>query len=242
MEVRMIASVHVADVGLPSALAVLRKAPKADKVPGLRHADVGSAAPLGGSVFPSPQLGRVGLVAFWDDDAALDAFLASHPLADRLAGGWHLRLEPRRAHGSWPGLPDDVNRSRAATDDGPVAVLTLGRLRYRRAIPFFRASNKAENAVVAAPGLIWTTGMARPPFLATCSLWESATAAAAYAYGTDGAAHPSAITVDRAKPFHHQSAFIRFRPYGSVGHLDGKNPLAEHWLDSSVRPTPPPPA
>ncbi|MEY2475372.1 MAG: hypothetical protein QOG87_687, partial [Actinomycetota bacterium] len=48
----MIASVHVADVGVGSALAVMRKAPQPDKVPGLRHADVGLAAPLGGGVLP----------------------------------------------------------------------------------------------------------------------------------------------------------------------------------------------
>jgi hypothetical protein len=38
------------------------------------------------------------------------------------------------------------------------------------------------------------------------------------------------IATDRAKPFHHQSAFIRFRPYGSEGKLDGRNPLAEEWM------------
>jgi hypothetical protein len=139
-------------------------------------------------------------------------------------------MEPLRAFGSWPGLPAEIPRSRAVTDDSPVAVLTMGRFRWSRAVPFLRASSKAENAVITAPGLTWATGLARPPFVATCSLWESAAASVAYAYGTDGAAHPGAITVDRAKPFHHQSAFIRFRPYASVGRLDGKNPLPEHWL------------
>ena len=39
------------------------------------------------------------------------------------------------------------------------------------------------------------------------------------------AAHPVAITRDRAKPFHHEEAFIRFRPYAVHGNLEGKNPL-----------------
>jgi hypothetical protein len=226
----MIASVHVADVGIRSALAVLRKAPRPESVAGLRRADVANAAPLRRSPIPAPQLGRVGLIAFWDDDDALDRFLADHPVARRLRAGWHARLQPLRAFGTWPGLPTDIPRPRAVTEEGPAVVLTLGRLRLSQAVRFLRVSAKAGGASLGAPGLTWATGLARPPFVATCSLWQSAEAATAYAYGQSEAPHPAAITADRGKPFHHQSAFIRFRPYASAGRLDGKNPLAEHWL------------
>ena len=226
----MIASVHVANVGRRSALGVLRKAPKPASTPGLRQANVALTAPLGASVRPKPDFGRAGLIAFWDDDAALDRFLADHPLAQTLAGGWRVRLAPLRIHGSWPGVPDDLPHGRKVDYDGPAAVLTLARLRFRRAVPFFRTSAKAEGAVVDAPGLIWASGLAKPPFVATCSLWQSSDALSAYAYDGDRPAHPNAIAADRAKPFHHQSAFIRFRPYGSEGKLDGRNPLAESWM------------
>ena len=85
-------------------------------------------------------------------------------------------------------------------------------------------------AVLTAPGLIWATGLGRPPFVATCSLWKSSQAAATYAYGPNDAAHQTAIRADRARPFHHESAFIRFRPYGAHGRLDGKNRLPENAL------------
>ena len=198
-------------------------------MPGLRRADVAIAATLGGSALPSPQPGRVALVAFWDDDRALERFLAGHALAERLAGGWRVRLEPLRAFGAWPGLPPETPRARAVTEDGPAAVLTLGRFRWSRAVSFFRESHRAEVAALEAPGLVWATGMARPPFVATCSLWETGQAAAEYAYGQASAPHPHAIGADRAKPFHHQSAFIRFRPYGAEGGLDGHNPVPEQW-------------
>lgn len=230
----MIASVHVTDVGFPAALKVLRKAPTAQEVPGLRSADVALAAPLGGSALPSPQLGRVALVAFWDNDEALDGFLARSPLAQRLAGGWRIRLEPLRAFGSWPGLPPDTPRARTVTEEGPAAVLTLGRFKWPRAVPFLRASRKAELAAVEAPGLVWATGLARPPFVSTCSLWEAGQAAADYAYSQAQPAHPGAIEADRAKPFHHQSAFIRFRPYASEGRLEGRNALPEQWSSLGV--------
>jgi hypothetical protein len=227
----VIASVHVADVGKRAALGVVRKAPTPETVPGLRHANVALTAPLSGSLRPKPDLGRAGLVAFWDDDAALDKFLASDdPTARALADGWRLRLAPLRIHGSWPGVPDNLPTQRRVEHDGPAAVLTLGRVRAHRVVPFFRASAKAEGAVVDAPGLIWATGLAKPPFVATCSLWESSDALSEYAYSGHTPEHPGAIAADHANAFHHQSAFIRFHPYDSEGSLDGKNPLAERWM------------
>jgi hypothetical protein len=225
----VLASVHIADIKRGEALKLFAKGPKRIASPGLRHANLGLAAPLGAGLRPKPDFGRVALVAMWDDDQAIDRFLADAPIARALAGGWHARLQPLRAHGSWPGLADDLPRSRAVDNEGPVAVLTLGRVRLPRLLPFLRASAKAEGRVVVAPGLIWATGIARPPFVATCSLWQSADASAAYAYG-QGDAHNDAITAGRAKPFHHQEAFVRFRPYDAAGHLDGHNPLGETWL------------
>ena len=219
---------HIADVGLPAALRLLARRVKAD---GLRHGDIGIAAPLGRSVIPRPSVGRVGFVGFWDSDDAVDAFVSAHPVAARLAGGWHARLEPLRCFGSWPGLDDGISASRPTDHDGLSVVLTLGRLKVRRAVPFFRASARAEGAVVGAPGLVWATGLARPPFVATCSVWESTRALSTYAYGKGDPSHPDAIVADVAKPFHHRSAFVRFRPYRTEGGLAGRNPMPERIDD-----------
>src|SRR4051794_34689458 len=187
----MIASVHIADVGARSALAITRKAPPPGSIAGLRSAGVGLAAPLSKTVLPSVQLGRAALIAFWDDDAAIDRFLADHPLAAKFASGWHLRLDPLRAYGSWPGLPGSVPAERKVDHEGPVAAITLGRLMPSQAIRFLRTSAKAEASVLQAPGMIWATGFARPPsFVATCSLWESTRALSTYAYGHSDPGHP----------------------------------------------------
>jgi len=231
----MLASVHVADVGARGALAFGVKTPKPAEVVGLRHANVAFGASLTATTLPSREVGRVGLVAFWDDDAALDDFLASHPVAEALAGGWRVRLDPLRAFGSWPGLPPDVPAARASQYDGPAVVLTLGRLRMTQLPRFLRTSARAEGRALEAPGMIWATGLARPPFVATCSLWESTKTLSTYAYGRAEPAHADAIAENEAKAFHHQSAFVRFRPYGSEGSLDGKNPLPADWLPA---PTP----
>ena len=45
-----------------------------------------------------------------------------------------------------------------------------------------------------------------------------------YSY-RDGGTHMAAVKADRERPFHHESAFIRFRPYRSEGEWEGRNPL-----------------
>jgi hypothetical protein len=223
----VIVSVHLADVGGLAALRGLRRRPDPSDVPGLRYADTVIAAPLGGGLLPVPQFRRVGLVAAWDDDRALDAFLASDPLAELLAAGWHVRLEPLRASGAWSALPDLPEHELPVDDDEPVAVLTLGRLRFRRVASFLRTSASAEEQAVADPALLAATGLARPPGLvATFSLWRTAESMRAYAYGQSGSAHLAAIRAHRSRPFHRQSVFARFRPYGSQGAWDGRDPLA----------------
>jgi hypothetical protein len=164
--------------------------------------------------------GRLGTFTFWEDDAALDRRLASHPHT----GGWSARLEPLRRFGTWPGLPEEVPRTRKVDHDGPALVLTLGRARLPRVFSFLQTSKAAEKAVLDASGVRWASGFAKPPFFATCSIWESDDALMTYAYGDDPG-HPGAIDADRAKPFHHESAFVRFRPYDVRGSLEGRNPL-----------------
>jgi hypothetical protein len=223
----MIVSVHLADVGVRAAAASVRVRPDAAALPGLRYAETTIAVQLGGGLLPAPRLGRVGLIAAWDDDAALDRFLTGHPFAQRLAGGWHVRLEPLRAAGAWSGLPDLPGEERAVDPSEPVAVLTLGRLRLRRAVSFLRTSARAERQAVSDPALLAGTALARPPRLvATFSLWRTAAAMRAYALGDAGDGHLRAIRAHAARAFHHESVFARFRPYGACGAWDGRNPLA----------------
>jgi hypothetical protein len=223
----MIVSVHIADVGASRAPGVLRSRLDPAGVSGLRYAETTIAAPLGGGLLPRPQPGRVAMIAAWEDDDALEQFLAGHPLAVRLRGGWHVRLQPLRASGTWSQLPGLPSEELPVGDDEPVAVLTLGRLQLRRVVPFLRASARAERQAVADPALLAATGLARPAQLvATFSLWRTATAMREYAYGAGGDGHISAIGAHRAKPFHHESVFIRLRPYASEGSWDGRDPLA----------------
>jgi hypothetical protein len=217
---------HLADVGPRAAVRLLRRRSSPRDVPGLRYADVLAAAPLNDRLLTAPRPGRVALIAFWENDAALDRFLADHPLARGLAGGWRSRLSPTRASGAWSELPELAAIDAPMDDDEPAGVITLGRLRGRRLVPFVRANQPASALAIRSPALLATTGLARPPRLvATFSLWRSVSEMRDYAYGRAGAGHLAAIQAHRARPFHHESAFIRFRPYASAGAWDGRDPL-----------------
>lgn len=234
----MILSVHIADVGARTAAMLILRRPDLTQPPGLFHSEMMLAAPLSEQLLPAPQLGRVGLIAAWREDAALDRFLASHPLAARLASGWHARLQPLRVYGSWPGLAGLPSREVAVAEAEPVAVLTLGRLRLRRSLAFLRASSRAEAQALAEPALLAATGLARPHRAVVCtfSLWRSALEMSDYARGRLDGAHPTAVAAHRDRPFHHESAFIRLRPYASGGSWDGREPLAAASPRSDEQP------
>ena len=223
----MIVSVHIVDAGFSRMPAALRHKPRSEAIPGLLYAETTITARQGGGGGLPLHPGRFGLIAAWEEDGSLDDFLRSdHPLAGRLVAGWHARLEPLRVSGAWPAIPGLPQRQLAVADDEPVAVLTLGRPRLSRLRPFLRSAGRAEAEVVDAPGLLASIGLARPPRLvSTFSLWRSAAAMRDYSYGAGGT-HMAAVKADRERPFHHESAFIRFRPYASAGRWDGRDPLA----------------
>jgi len=222
----VIVSVHLADVGRLRAQQLLLQGLDASKIPGMSYAEVVFAAQLGNRI-PRPRPGRIGLIAAWDGDSAIDRFLAEHPFAERLAGGWHGRLEPLHCFGSWAGMSDLPARDLPAKDDEPVAALTLGRLRISRTRAFLRSARPTERDAMTNPGVVAVTGFGRltpPRLVSTFSIWRNLAAMREYAFGRDGS-HQAAVAVDRGKPFHRESAFIRFRPYASQGTWDGRDPL-----------------
>jgi hypothetical protein len=185
-----------------------------------------TTAPLGAGLLPKPQPGRIGLIAAWEDEADLDRFTSQQRAGRLLGSGWEVRMQPIHLFGSWAGMAGLPREPLPQDEDEPVGVLTLGWLRLNRAFPFLRSAAAAEADVVDNPALLASSGLARPPhFVSTFSLWRSAEEMKAYAFGPAGA-HHAAVRADRERPYHHESAFVRFRPYASRGSWDGSDPLA----------------
>jgi hypothetical protein len=222
----MIVSVHIADVGPRAALKALRKQPAPAQLAGLTYARTTVTAPISERLLPSPQPGRVGMIAAWENDAAIDGFLSGHPTGDIFATGWEARMAPLRVSGAWPEMPGLPARPLPVDEEEPIAALTLGRPRPNRALPFLRSAAAAEAAAARDGAVVASSGLARlPRLVSTFTIWRSFAAMREYAYGKDGA-HAAAVRTDRDRPFHHASAFVRLRPYGSRGTWEGRDPLA----------------
>jgi len=214
----MLASVHLVDCGPRLVVKTARRGRELRRVTGLRYGEVTLTAALGPRLLPEPTRGRLGMFAYWESEEALEEFLAANPVARTFAAGWHLRLQPTRIVGGWPQIDESALGSSAMDDGEPAAALTLGLLRPSQAPRFLRASARAEGLALKSPGLVASTGFARPPRLvSTFSVWKTTAAMRSYVEGAHGGAHRDAVRAHAERPFHRESAFIRFRLLGVKG-------------------------
>ena len=189
---------------------------------------------------------RTALFALWDDDAALDAFLARSPIALRWRDAdeaYTVRLRRLEGHGTWRGVdvlkgmaaatadaadgPDATAIARAAdAEPGQVAVLTRATVRARHWPAFVGAGRRVSAEVAVASGLLAVVGIGEAPVgrQATFSLWRSTADAHAFAYGRRD--HLDAVRRTSAEGWYGEQLFARFQPYGSAGTWDGRDPLA----------------
>ena len=156
--------------------------PELRRTPGLRFWRLLGTG-RGKTMTLSADLRRWALFAVWEEEAALDAFLAQlggGRTVARAGPGDLARAAGAAARATAPGAAA-IRSSGAASPplgpaaDGPVAILTRATIRPRRLVRFYGAIRPPAADLLRQPGLIDSVGIGEWPLArqATFSLWRS---------------------------------------------------------------------
>lgn len=220
---------HLAETSLLSTVSALLRPPTSGQVQGLQHAECMTTMKLGSPVFsPSRlQLRRFAMFASWDNEDAVDDFLANNQLGRQLAEGWHVRLEFLRRWGQvseFEGLPSSVGHQDA---DAPVVAVTLARLKHSQVPRFIKWGKPVERLVRDHPGVTLALAAARPArTVSTFSVWKSQREMTDMVHGhsaiADPGRHAHAMVERSRKDFHYEFTTLRFRCVGEYGEWEGR--------------------
>lgn len=228
---------HLVTVPVRTAVPLLLRAPQPNRTAGLRYAECLSLMRLGApTVSPDRlQLRRLAMFARWEDEAAVDGFLAG-PGAT-FAAGWHVRMTYLRRWSRLAALPDLPERSGTWDDEEPVVAVTLARMRIPEVPRFLAWGKPVERLVRDDPEATLALAAVRPPrSISTFSIWRSVRAMTEMVHGhrgerSDGrrfgdgaepARHADAMAERRRRDFHHEFATYRFRPISEHGTWNGR--------------------
>lgn len=226
-------SFHLAELAPRVTTRALLRPPRAGVVPGLKHAECLAMMRLGAPTI-SPermQLRRLAVFCAWDDEAALEAFLGTHPLGQQLATGWHVRLQFLRRYGDVAALAPLPQKAGDWDPEEPIVAVTVARLRLRELPRFLSWGKPVERLVAGHPAAVFSTAATRPPHtFSTFSIWRTVREMTEMVHGrSEGVgeqpAHTVAMAEQRRREFHHESVFMRFRPLSEHGTWQGRTLL-----------------
>lgn len=196
--------------------------------PGLRHAESFFTMQLGASVLSPRRYGvcELATLAWWRDEAALDAHLATRRDDD---DHWHVRLRLYRRWGQVAEIADAVVDAGAARP-GPVVAVTLARLKLSETLRFTRYGRPVERQVRDHAGQRLAFAALRPlATFCTFSIWHDEAAMVGMVRGRDeqrdGASHAVAMRERARRDFHHEFTTMRFTALGEAGRWRGLGPF-----------------
>lgn len=199
---------------------------RARRVPGVRFAKLLGSGD--GRTFDprDADLTLWAVLVVWEDPEAARQHVPVLEAWQRLASEhWRAELEPLSARGAWSGTAP-FGDPRRRDPGGLVAAITRARLRPTRMLRFWRAVPPVTRDLHTREGLLLAIGIGEAPIgvQGTFSVWTSAEALTAFAYG--GAAHREAIRRTATDGWYAEELFARFAVRVTTGTLRGRDPLA----------------
>ena len=197
--------------------------------PGLTYAESMLVMELGSPVF-SPkrfQLGKLAMFAAWEDEDALDDYLATDPLGTKLADGWHVRMNFARRWGSIAALPELPTQVGDQDPDRPVVAVTLARMKHTQVPRFIHWRRPVERLVRDHPGqTLALAGMHPVRTVSTFSVWKSQREMTDMVRGhsdiPEPARHADAMSERNRKDFHFEFTTLRFDAISEHGSWMGR--------------------
>jgi len=223
-------SYHIVKTSYPAALRALLYPPGAADNPGLVHAECMTAMTLGSAIFSPSRMLLSQLVVFaqWENEEAIDRFLANNKLGQILKGGWHTRLLFLRQWGrvSEFDMPEALPESDESS--APVVAVTLARMRLPEVPRFIRWGRPVEKLVRDHPGTTLSLASIRlPRTVSTFSVWRSQKEMTDMVHGhsrvPQPARHADAMRERDRKDFHFEFTTLRFKPVSESGAWMGRS-------------------
>ena len=189
-----------------------------------------TAMTLGSGIFsPSRMLLRQLIVfAQWENEEAINHFLAKSKLGAVLKKGWHIRLLFMR---QWGKISEfEIPKEFVEFDDNnsPVVAVTLARMRLPEVPRFIRWGRPVEKLVRDHPGTTLSLASIRlPRTVSTFSIWKSQKEMTDMVHGHSQVPHPKrhvdAMKERDRKDFHFEFTTLRFKPISEFGELNGRS-------------------
>ncbi len=222
-------SYHLVETSVGTAISSILNPSKPDNVSGLVHAEFMTVMTLGSPVFsPSRMLIRkLAVFAQWENETAIDDFLASNYVGRTLANGWHIRLSFLRQWGSVDGFRISERSSELDSPDSPVVAVTIARMKLLQVPRFINWGRPVEKLVRDHPSTTLSLASIRlPRTVSTFSIWRSQMEMTDMVHGhssvPDPKRHSDAMQERERKDFHFQFTTLRFRPISEFGVWNGQ--------------------
>ena len=222
-------SYHIVKTSYDLVFKTLLLPPKASNTPGLIHAECMTMMTLGSNIFSRSRMLLKQLVVFaqWENEEAIDHFLAKDKLGVVLSGGWHTRMLFLR---QW-GTISKIKLPQASVEldeNAPVVAVTLARMKLPEIPRFIRWGRPVEKLVRDHPETTLALASIRlPRTVSTFSIWKSQKAMTDMVHGHSQVHHPerhvNAMKERNRKDFHLEFTTLRFRPLSEWGAWNGRS-------------------